>query len=81
MGSTFLDSVPLILGLRRCYVSQLQHRPTVSFSSCLPDAAGHRTRQGQRANASAKARAAEDQMAEARCGTFMLITGALTDKC
>lgn len=29
MGSTFLGSVPLIVGLRRYYVSQLQHRDSL----------------------------------------------------
>lgn len=39
------------------------------------------TEQGQRANASTKARAAEDHMAEAHCGSFTLITGDWTDQC
>ena len=39
------------------------------------------TGQGQRPNASAKVRAAEDHVAEAHRGTSTLITGDLTDQC
>lgn len=80
MGSTFLGSVPLIVGLRKYCVSQLQHRATVSSPSCLPNAAGPRTEQVQRANASAVARAAEDHVADAHCQSLTLIAGDLTDQ-